>query len=223
MAQPQCIGLILDGNRRWAKERGLPSFEGHSRGFEVLKEAVRWIHKRGIPHVVVFAFSTENWGRSQDEVSHLMNIFRTMIDDSSRELSREGVRIRFVGQRSRFDADLQEGMSRVESESASNTTCTLWVCLSYGGRAEIIQAAQEAAKDGEISEASLAERLWTSGMPDPDLVVRTSGEHRLSGFMTWQSVYSELFFVKPHWPDFNEALLDEILQEYAERERRHGK
>jgi undecaprenyl diphosphate synthase len=173
--------------------------------------------------MVVYAFSTENWGRSPEEVAYLMDIFRTMIQDSARELSEQGVRVRFVGQRERFAQDIQDGMSSVEAESAAHTACTLWICLSYGGRAEIVQAATRAAQSGVITEERLAEHLWTAGMPDPDIIVRTSGEHRLSGFLTWQSVYSELFFIKPHWPDFSETLLDEVLNEYAERERRHGK
>jgi undecaprenyl diphosphate synthase len=223
MSAPHCIGFILDGNRRWAKERNLPTLQGHTRGFEVLKEAVRWVKARQIPHMVVYAFSTENWGRSPEEVAYLMDIFRTMIQDSARELSEQGVRVRFVGQRERFAQDIQDGMSSVEAESAAHTACTLWICLSYGGRAEIVQAATRAAQSGVITEERLAEHLWTAGMPDPDIIVRTSGEHRLSGFLTWQSVYSELFFIKPHWPDFSETLLDEVLNEYAERERRHGK
>lgn len=223
MNAPRCIGFILDGNRRWAKERGLPTLQGHQRGFEVLKDAVRWVKARQIPHMVVYAFSTENWGRSPEEVAYLMDLFRTMIQDSARELSEQGVRVRFVGQRERFAKDIQEGMASVEADSAVHTACTLWICLSYGGHAEIVHAATQAAQTGTITEESLAAHLWTAGMPDPDIIVRTSGEHRLSGFLTWQSIYSELFFIKPHWPDFSEALLDEVLNEYAERERRHGK
>jgi undecaprenyl diphosphate synthase len=146
-----------------------------------------------------------------------------MIQDSARELSEQGVRVRFVGQRERFAKDIQEGMVSVEADSAVHTACTLWICLSYGGHAEIVHAATQAAQTGAITEENLAAHLWTAGMPDPDIIVRTSGEHRLSGFLTWQSIYSELFFIKPHWPDFSEALLDEVLNEYAERERRHGK
>lgn len=219
-----CIGFILDGNRRWAKERGLPSLEGHVRGFEVLKSAARWVRDRNIPHMVVYAFSTENWNRSEEEVSYLMNFFRKIINETAAELAKEGIAIRFVGQRSRFDKDIQEGMQRVEKETGENTRLTLWVCLSYGGRAEIVAAVNKAEEEGaKITEETLSTYLWTKGMPDPDIVVRTSGEHRLSGFLTWQSVYSELFFITPHWPDFSEALLDEILEGYTQRERRHGK
>jgi undecaprenyl diphosphate synthase len=223
MNAPHCIGFILDGNRRWAKERNLPTLQGHQKGFDVLKDAVKWVKARHISHMVVYAFSTENWGRSSEEVAYLMDIFRTMIHDSARELSEQGVRVRFVGQRERFAEDIQAGMIAVEKDSAVHSACTLWICLSYGGRAEIVHAATQAAQGGAITEESLAASLWTAGMPDPDIIVRTSGEHRLSGFLTWQSVYSELFFIKPHWPDFSEALLDEVLKEYAERERRHGK
>lgn len=223
MASINCIGLILDGNRRWARERSLPTFEGHRQGFLKLKDAVRWIRDRKIPHVVVYAFSTENWNRSEEEVGYLMDLFRDLINKEAQELSQEGVRIKIAGQRERFAKDIQEGMARIEKESAHNARVTLWVCLSYGGRADIVQAAQNASTQGMITEESLSAALWTSGMPDPDIIVRTSGEQRLSGFLTWQSVYSELFFVESHWPDFSEALLDGILQEYAARERRHGK
>lgn len=223
MAQVSCIGFILDGNRRWARARNLPTLEGHARGFEVLKDTARWVRDRQIKHMVVYAFSTENWSRAEAEVGYLMDLFRKLISESAKELTDEGVRIRFAGQRERFATDIQEGMVRIEEESAGNEKMTLWVCLSYGGRAEIVAAAAAAAAVGEITEGSIEKHLWTAGMPDPDIIVRTSGEKRLSGFMTWQSVYSELFFVEPHWPDFSEQLLDEILEEYEERERRHGK
>ncbi len=223
MAPVNCIGIILDGNRRWARERGLPAFEGHRQGFLKLKETVRWVRDRAIPHMVVYAFSTENWDRSQEEVGYLMDLFRELINKQAQELTAEGVKIKIVGQRERFAQDLQEGMDRIEKESAHNERATLWVCLSYGGRAEIVQAVQKAAAQGIVNEETLSASLWTTGMPDPDIIVRTSGEQRLSGFLTWQSVYSELFFIEPHWPDFNEALLDGILNEYADRERRHGK
>lgn len=219
----QCIGFILDGNRRWAKERGLHTLEGHSRGFDVLKDAARWVRDRSIPHMVVYAFSTENWNRSEEEVGYLMDLFRKMITETGAELQKEEIAVRFVGQRERFALDIQEGMQDIESKNITAPKLTLWVCLSYGGRAEIVAAANAAATEGSITEASLEKHLWTNGMPHPDIVVRTSGEHRLSGFLTWQSVYSELFFIQPNWPDFSEEILDGILSEYAERERRFGK
>jgi undecaprenyl diphosphate synthase len=217
----QCIGIILDGNRRWAKERGLPQLEGHRRGFENLKSAARWVRDRDIPHLAVYAFSTENWKRSEEEVSYLMDIFRSAIRDAQEELGKEGVRVRFLGERERFAADIQEGMREAEERTSDNGRMTLWICLSYGGRSEIVAAAKAAG--GELTEESLRAHMWSAEMPDPDIIIRTSGEHRLSNFLLWQAAYSELFFIKPHWPDFSEELLDEVLAEYSERERRHGK
>ena len=220
----QCIGFILDGNRRWAKERGLPKLEGHRRGFEKLKDVVRAMRERNIPHVAAFMFSTENWGREKEEVSYLMDLFREMAKNDLRELGKEGVRIRFVGQLARLDADLQQLVSEVEEETKNNTRITLWACISYGGRAEIVEAVRKLADDGaEASEENLRARMWAAEMPDPDIIIRTGGEQRLSGFLLWESAYSELFFVDPYWPDFSEEMLDSILSEYASRERRMGK
>lgn len=220
----ECIGIILDGNRRWAKERSLPTLEGHRRGFENLKEAARWVRDRGIPHFVAYAFSTENWNRSPEEVAYLMDIFRNAIRESREELGKEGVRVRFLGQRERFSQDIQDGMRETEEATAVNSKMTMWICLSYGGRAEITAAAAAVAAEGtEISEDAIRSHMWSADMPDPDIIVRTSGEHRLSNFLLWQAAYAELFFIKPHWPDFSEAILDEILAEFAARERRHGK
>lgn len=222
--QPSCVGIILDGNRRWAKARGLPTLEGHRVGFENLKTIARAVRNRGIKHLVVYAFSTENWNRTADEVSYLMDIFRTMIRDSAEELGNEGVRVRFVGQRERFAPDMRESMRDAESSTARNDALTLWVCLSYGGRAEITAAARTVVEAGSpLTEDSIRAAMWSSEMPDPDIVVRPGGERRISNFLLWQIAYSELFFVEPFWPDFNEALLDEVLAEYAQRERRRGK
>lgn len=224
-AVPSCVGIILDGNRRWAKDHGLPKLEGHRVGLlETLKNTVKFVQKKGVRHLVVYMFSTENWNREPAEVSYLMDLFRESIRTQMKELSGENIRIRFAGQRERFSADLQEAMRDVESDTAQNSGITLWCCLSYGGRAEIAAAARKAAEKGqEITEESIAQNLWTEGMPDPDIIIRTSGEQRLSGFLTWQSVYSELFFTDTKWPDFSEQEFDAILAEFAERERRHGK
>jgi undecaprenyl diphosphate synthase len=222
---PECIGIILDGNRRWAKEKGLSKLEGHNEGLRVtLKKVVRWVRDRGVSHLIVFMFSTENWNREKEEVEYLMELFRSAAKDELQELGREGVRVRFIGERVRFSADLQELMNEVEHDTASNTKITLWCCLSYGGRAEIAAAAKTLALAGEeISETSLRDHFWSAGMPDPDIIIRPGGEKRLSNFLLWQSAYSELFFVDPYLPDFSEALLDGILAEYRERERRHGR
>jgi undecaprenyl diphosphate synthase len=223
---PACIGIIMDGNRRWAREQGLSAVKGHEYGFEKLKEVLGWAKERGVQHLIVYAFSTENWNRAQEEVDYLMNLIRKVFAADSAELAdvrEKGGRLRFVGERQRFDSDIQELLAQAETQTQDGT-CTLWVCLSYGGRAEILHAAEALQKSGEpVTAESFAKHLWTAGMPDPDLIIRTSGEERLSGFLPWQSVYSELFFTKTYWPAFSEAEFDAILSQYALRERRHGK
>ena len=221
--KPDCIGIILDGNRRWAKAKNLPSLEGHRRGAERLRETARWVRNRGIRHLAVYAFSTENWSRSEEEVNYLLKLFRTVVDEFFGELAKENIRVRFAGEREKFGKEIQDAMQRVEEASAGNELLTLWVCFSYGGRAEIVRAANSASKGGEVTEESLNKNLWTAGMPDPDIIIRTGGEKRLSGFLTWRSVYSELFFVDEYWPDFSEKILDSILTEYSERHRRMGR
>ena len=213
----------MDGNRRWAKEHGVFKLEGHRAGVETLKATVRLARDRGIKHIVVYAFSTENWGREAEEVSYLMNLFHEALNKEMKELGKEGVRARFVGQRERFAENLQKEMAIIENETAGNNAITLWCGLSYGGRAEIVEAAKAAAKVGEVTEESLASRLWTAGMPEPDLIIRTGGEKRLSGFLPWQTIYSELFFSDTLWPDFSAEEFDAILAEFVTRERRRGK
>lgn len=221
---PACIGIILDGNRRWAKEHGLPSLEGHRRGFENLKTIARAVRDRGVPHLTAYMFSTENWKRSEEEVAYLMDLFRQTIKDSVNELGSEGMRVRFVGQRERFAHDIQDAMKDAEERTHANTGLTMWLCLSYGGRAEIVAAAQALMTQGIMpDETSLRDAMWSAGMPDPDIIIRTSGEQRLSNFLIWQAAYSELFFIPRHWPEFDERALDNILAQYAQRERRHGK
>jgi len=223
---PACIGIIMDGNRRWAREQGLPAVLGHKHGADKLKEVLGWAKDRGIHHLIVYAFSTENWNRSQEETDYLMDTIRHFFRKQSadlQEVKQRGGRLRFVGERGRFAPDIQELFTHAEEVTATGEY-TLWVCLSYGGRAEILHAAEALQKSGElVTEASFAKHLWTHGMPDPDLIIRTSGEERLSGFLPWQSVYSELFFTKTYWPAFSEAEFDAILAEYTLRERRHGK
>ncbi len=222
-ATPTCIGIILDGNRRWAREKGLSAFEGHRRGMDNVEPIVLAASEHGIRHIVLYAFSTENWNRAADEVSYLMQIFEEMARKKLAQLAEKGVQVRFVGQRERFSKSMQSAMNDLEEKSPENPKITAWVCLSYGGRADIVQAAAALAKEGSVvTEETLASHLWTSGMPDPDLIIRTSGEHRLSNFLAWESVYSELFFPKVHWPDFKKTDLEAILEEYAARDRRMG-
>ena len=223
MSAPQCIGIILDGNRRWAKREGLPSLEGHRRGADRLIECVRWVRDRGIKHLVVYAFSTENWNRMEEEVSYLMDLFRETAERTLKELAKDNVRVRFIGKLDMLPEDLQRTIKRLEETSATNTGITLWICMSYGSRAEIAAAATAAAHAGEtVTEENFSKYLWSADMPDPALIIRTSGRHRLSNFLLWQAAYSELFFLDTLWPDFSEADLDRVLAEFAETERTFG-
>lgn len=220
---PAAVGIILDGNRRWAKERGLSKLEGHRKGLQALREAARFIRARGISHLAVFLFSTENWERDPEEVKYLMDLAQEVFEKEMEEIGKEGVRIRIVGQRERFSETLQRAFAQVEERTKDHAGFTLWCCMSYGGRAEIIDAARKACAAGEDPETGIGNNLWSADMPDLDILIRTGGEQRLSGFLTWKSIYAELFFVDAFWPDFNEALFDRILEEHAVRERRFGK
>lgn len=221
---PACVGIIMDGNRRWARARGLPAFAGHSEGYTKLQEVMRWAREAGIPHVVAYAFSTENWQRSAEEVGYMLKLFRSILESETQKMVDERVRVRFIGDRSRFDKDLQEMMGKLEAETAKAYDVTLHLLMSYGGRAEIVAAARSAAAQGEeITEDTFAQKLWTAEMPDPDIVIRTGGEKRLSNFLPWQSVYSELFFTDTLWPALTREEFNTILVEFASRERRRGK
>lgn len=219
----ECIGIILDGNRRWAKEKGIPTLEGHRRGFETLKSIVRATRERGIPHLAVFAFSTENWNRSPEEVAGLMELLKEAVRGGTKDLVAEGVRLRFVGDPTRLDAEVRAAIEDVETESAPNRDLTLWICLSYGSRAEIVAAAEAAgAHEGLLTEELIRQHMWTAEMPDPDIIIRTGGQKRLSNFLLWQSAYSELFFLDVLWPDFKESDLDGVMEEYGNRQRNFG-
>lgn len=225
-AKIKCVGLIMDGNRRWSKEFGLPTNEGHRRGYEKLKEVVLWVREAGIPHVVIYAFSTENWLRSQEEVGYLMQIFRLILESEIKKIIEKRVRVRFMGDLSRFDEDMQKMMARAELESSvTEYDTTLYLAMSYGGRAEIVAAANTLLKEGKtfVSEEEFAQKLWSGDMPDPDLIIRTGGEKRLSNFLPWQTVYSELFFTDTKWPAFTKEEFNTILAEFSMRERRGGK
>ena len=223
MHSPQCVGIILDGNRRWAKKKDLPALEGHREGAERLKECIGWCISRTIGHLVVYAFSTENWQRPNEEVSYLMELMQAAIVEEASGLIKKGVRVQFVGQREKFSPEMQKQIRGLENESAANTALTLWICLSYGGRAEIVAAARAATENGgELTEESFAKNLWTAGMPDPDIVIRTGGRHRISNFLLWQSAYSEIFFLDTLWPDFSEPEFDQVLKEFEERTRTFG-
>ncbi len=215
----------MDGNRRWARERGLPTLEGHRKGYQKLKQVMEWCRDAGVTHLVVYALSTENWNRAKEEVSYLMDLFRTTITTEMKHLQKEGVAVHFAGDLSRFPEDLQEQMSAVHEANKRNASSHLWIAGGYGGRPEILEAVNKIIAEGitQVDERTFASRLWTSGMPDPDIIVRTGGEKRLSNFLPWQSVYSELFFVDTYWPAFSKREFDSILRAYARRERRMGK
>lgn len=220
-----CLGVIMDGNRRWAKEQGKPVFEGHRAGYATLESVVRWAREAGISNIVAYTFSTENWQRSAEEVGYLMDLFRFVLEKEADKLAKERVRVRFVGDRARFDAKLQAMMADMEAKTGKHYDTTLHLLMSYGGRAEILSAVNAllAERKTSATEKEFEEKLWSYPMPEPDLVIRTGGEERLSNFLPWQSVYSELFFTKTLWPAFGKEEFDSILTAFNERERRRGK
>jgi len=219
-----CIGIIMDGNRRWAKARGLPVVEGHREGYKKLQEVVRWARETGIPNVVAYAFSMENWKRSEEEVGFLMALLRTILEHETEKMIEERVRVRFIGDRLRFSGDIQKMMEKTEVATAVAYDITLHLLMSYGGRAEIVAAANTLMADGTViaTEETFSQKLWSYPMPDPDLVIRTGGEKRLSGFLSWQSIYSELFFSDSLWPAYTKEEFEQHLTEYRARKRNFG-
>jgi undecaprenyl diphosphate synthase len=213
------VAIIMDGNARWATERGLPVLEGHRRGAEVLKQTVRDAVSLDVLELTVYAFSTENWTRPREEVEGLMAMFAELIESETPELDEEGVRMRFIGRREGVSDELRERMDWAEAKTAGNDRMTLFVAFNYGGRAEIVDAARRF--DGG-DEHDFAKLLYAPEMNDPDILIRTSGERRLSNYLLWQSAYSELVFSETLWPDFAKADLAAALEEYASRERRFG-
>lgn len=222
---PACVGIIMDGNRRWAKAKGMLPHEGHRAGYETLKKIVTWAREIGVKNLIVYAFSTENWQRSKIEVRFFLALFGTVLKNMSDELHKEGVQVSFIGDRERFPGALQKEMARTEEETRGNKGVRLLVAVSYGGRAELARAVTILAKKKptDISEKDIEDALFTAGTPDPDIIIRTGGEMRLSNFLLWQGAYSELFFTKTLWPDFSKREFNKILDEYASRERRRGK
>ncbi len=220
------MAIILDGNARWAEARGLPVSEGHREGTRAVRRTVEAAIDLGIRSVAVYAFSTENWTRPVEEVADLMEIFGETIERELPDLADQGVRTRFVGRRDRVPGPLRAQMEGLERETEGNDILSLWIAFDYGGREEIVHAARRLAEDGvppeRIDEASVAARLYAPDLPDPDLLIRTSGELRLSNFFLWQLAYAELVFVDTLWPDFGEADLRGALGEYASRRRRFG-
>lgn len=226
--RPRHVAIIMDGNGRWAKNRGWPRLVGHRKGAERVKQIVRACPDLGVNWLTVYAFSTENWKRSTEEVLGLMSIFARYIEREAEGLAAEGVRLRFIGARERLDAKLQRLMAGIEARTAGNSRLNLTVAINYGGRDELVRASAElgrrvaAGEIGEPTEADLADCLDTAGFPDPDLVIRTSGETRVSNFLPFQAAYAEYEFSKTLWPDFTPDHLAEILDRFGLRERRFG-
>jgi undecaprenyl diphosphate synthase len=218
-ASPRYVAIITDGNGRWAERQGLSTIEGHRAGADVVKARLRDAVELGVEELTVYSFSTENWSRPADEVDGLMTMFGERIDAETPELHDEGVRMRFVGRREGVRPNLVERMEWAESLTAGNERITLFVAFNYGGRAEIVDAAR--AFDGTTEEEFRA-ALYAPEMHDPDLLIRTSGEMRLSNYLLWQSAYSELVFRDELWPDFGRAAFEECLEEYSARQRRFG-
>jgi undecaprenyl diphosphate synthase len=224
------VAIIMDGNGRWAKARGLPRAAGHERGVEALRRTVEAAGKLGIRYLTVFSFSTENWRRPAAEVNALFSLLKAYVQRDLSRLKQEGVRIRIIGLRDGLPADVAALVDKAERETAANDTFFLTIAFNYGGREEIARAARDMAeavaegrmKAQEVNEATFGGFLDTDAMPDPDLLIRTSGEYRLSNFLLWQCAYSELVFMDVLWPDFDQACLEDALTKYRERERRFG-
>jgi undecaprenyl diphosphate synthase len=221
-----CVAIILDGNGRWAMSRGLPVAEGHREGTRALRRTVEAAIDLRIGALVVYGFSTENWTRPPDEVDSLMEIFSETIDRELPDLAKQGVRVRFLGRRDRAPAELQDKMADLEARTGTNDRLDLWIAFDYGGRAELADAAKRLIQAGippeEIDEDTFARALYEPELPDPDLLIRTAGDQRISNFLLWQLAYAELVFVEAPWPDFGEEELRAALAEYASRERRFG-
>lgn len=222
---PGSVAVIMDGNGRWAKERGLPRTFGHKAGFDTFVKTVEACDELGVKYLTVYAFSTENWNRPSDEVSGILGIMNTAIPVYVPKLMKRGARLRIYGDLGRFDEKTREMLEQSVKTLENNRGITVGICLSYGGRAEITEAFNRLAAEGvtHITEADISSHLYTAGMPDPDLVIRTSGEKRISNFLLWQSAYSEYYFSDLYWPDFDKQELLKAFRDYAGRSRRFGR
>ena len=227
---PRHVAIIMDGNGRWAEERGQGRVYGHINGVESMRKAIRAAVRRGVKFLTVYAFSTENWGRPEEEVQALMELLCTSLSNETAELKSQGVRMRFIGDVEALAEDVRAAIARSEKETHRNEKLTLVVAVNYSSRWEITRMAQKIAvqvrDEGlqihEITDRTVADNLVTAGIPDPDLLIRTSGEQRLSNFLLWQLSYSELYFTETYWPDFDESEFDKAIAEYQKRERRYG-
>lgn len=225
---PYHLGIIIDGNRRWAKEKGLSSIEGHRKGLEKVRKIGDWTLKRGIKILTVYCFSSENWNRSKLEVNYLMRLFGQALGKKSIEdYNKKGIKIKVIGERDKLSPVLLKKIAKAEKLTENNKKGIINLAFSYGGRPEITRALKNIIKKNipvqKISEDIIEENLWTFGQPSPDLIIRSGGHHRLSNFLTWQSAYSELYFTDIYWPAFQEADLDKALNDYNQRKRNFGK
>lgn len=220
---PQHIGIIMDGNGRWAKARGLAREYGHRRGSEVFMDIARYCKKIGIRYLTVYAFSTENWKRPKNEVDEIMRLMREYVDQMKKDFEHEDIRLCFIGSREPFSPELQADMEYLEHVTAERK-CRLCIAVNYGGRAEIVDAVNKLIAEGKtkITEADITENIYSGICPPPDIIIRTGGEYRLSNFLLWQSSYAELFFSPTLWPDFTEEEIDSVIEEFHKRKRRFG-
>ena len=227
---PKHIAIILDGNRRWAKAKGRPASFGHKTGADTLEKIVRYANKIGIKHLTAYVFSTENWKRTTEEVSAIMAILQNYLDDFSKRADLENIKINIIGNPDRLSPKMQKSLQNCMERTKNNTGIVFNIALNYGGRDEIVRAVRTIAekvqkdeiKPEEITENTISENLYTKKQPDPDLVIRTSGEERISNFLLWQIAYSEFLFVQKNWPDFTEEDLDKAIEEYQKRTRKFG-
>ena len=227
---PKHIAIIMDGNRRWAKNKGLPVSFGHKEGAKTLEKIVRYANKIGIKHITVYAFSTENWKRTEEEVSTLMGLFQSYLDDYSKRADSENIRVKIIGSKVGLSEKMKNSIEKCMERTKKNTGTTFNIALNYGGRDEIISAVKNIAQKvkenkieiEDINEKMISDNLYTSEQPDPDLLIRTSGEIRLSNFLPWQLVYTEFLFIEKNWPDFDEKDLDEAIELYQKRNRKFG-
>ena len=227
---PKHIAIIMDGNRRWAKAKGKPASFGHKEGAKTLEKIVRYANKIGLQYITVYAFSTENWKRAEDEVKALMLLLQNYLDDYSKRADTENIRVKILGDISALSEGMQKSIIKCMERTKDNTGVTFNIALNYGGRNEILKAVKEIAEEikdekidiKDITEEMISNHLYTKNEPDPDLVIRTSGELRLSNFLPWQSVYAELLFIQKNWPDFEEEDLDKAIIEYQKRTRKFG-
>jgi len=225
---PFHLGIIVDGNRRWAEKKGLPFFEGHRKGLNNVERIGDWCAKKGIRVLTLYTFSTENWKRSKKEVSYLMRLLKESLNKKNlQKLHGKKTKLQIIGQKERLPKFLQKRIKEAEELTKNNKERILNLAISYGGRPEIVQAVKNIIKKkvpaNKITEDLINNNLWTAGLPYPDLIIRTGGVQRLSNFLTWQSAYSELYFIKKYWPEFTEKDLDEALLDYSRRERRFGR